>query len=86
MGCKLPGWTLHDFRRLASTTLHNELRVLPHVVEAILGHVGHRAGVAGHYNLADYRQLKAEALQRWAAYVLDVVDGRKSGVVTLHRA
>ena len=69
-----------------STTLHNELRVLPHVVEVILGHVGHRAGVAGHYNLADYRQLKADALQRWAAYVLDVVDGHKSRVVTLHRA
>jgi integrase len=86
MGRKLPGWTLHDFRRLVSTTLHNELRVLPHVVEVILGHVGHRAGVAGHYNLADYRQLKAEALQRWAAYVLDVVDGRKSRVVTLQRA
>ena len=86
MGCKLPDWVLHDIRRLISTTMHDKLGVLPYVVEAVLGHVGHRTGVAGRYNLANYREQKAEALQRWAAYVLDVVDGRKSRVVTLHRA
>jgi integrase len=78
---KLPGWTLHDFRRLVSTTMHDKLGVLPYVVEVVLGHVGHRAGVAGRYNLADYRGQKAEALQRWATYVLDVAEGDESKVL-----
>jgi integrase len=82
----LPDWTLHDFRRLVSTTMHNKLAVLPHTVEAVLGHVGHRAGTAGRYNLANYRQQKAEALQRWAEYVFDVVEGRDTARVIVLRA
>jgi integrase len=62
-------WTLHDFRRLVSTTLHDQLGVAPHVVESILGHVGHKSGVAGRYNLALYREEKRRALKRWAAHV-----------------
>ena len=37
---------LHDFRRTISTRL-NEAGVDPHVVEALLGHAGARAGIAG---------------------------------------
>jgi phosphoserine phosphatase len=34
--------------------------------EAVLNHIsGHKAGVAGIYNKAVYRQEKAEALARW---------------------
>ena len=40
----LEPWTLHDFRRTLSTTMHEKLDVAPHIVEAILGHVsGHKA-------------------------------------------
>ena len=80
---KLPGWTLHDFRRLISTTMHEQLQIVPWIVEQVLGHVGHKAGTAGRYNLATYRKDKAEALTRWAEYVQEIVGERPSKVVTL---
>jgi integrase len=69
----LAGWVLHDFRRLVSTTLHEQLGVSPHIIESILGHVGHRSGVAGRYNLATYREEKARALALWGDYVTAAV-------------
>jgi integrase len=81
----MPAWTLHDIRRLVSTTLHDRLGVAPHVAESILGHVGHKSGVAGRYNLATYRSEKAAALALWAEHVLSVVEGRKSKIVTMQR-
>jgi integrase len=66
-------WDLHDLRRTVSTRLH-EAGVEPHIVEALLGHVGgHRAGVAGNYNRATYRRQKREALARWADLVAAIV-------------
>jgi integrase len=63
-------WRLHDFRRSLSTALHERFNVPPHVVEAILGHVGgHKAGVAGVYNKALYLDERRRALGRWAAYI-----------------
>ncbi|MGW9821400.1 integrase [Methylorubrum extorquens] len=63
-------WRLHDLRRTAATTMAERLRVSPHVIEAILNHVsGHRAGVAGVYNRASYRDEKRSALDAWAAEV-----------------
>ena len=47
-------WSLHDFRRSLSTRLH-EAMVEPHIVEAVLAHVGHKQGTAGVYNQATYR-------------------------------
>ena len=79
----VPAWTLHDFRRLVSTTMHERLAISPHIVEAVLGHVGHQGGVAGRYNLAVYRADKASALTRWAAMVSDIVEGREHKVVPL---
>jgi len=61
-----------------------DLGVLPHVVEAVLNHTsGHRAGVAGVYNRSLYAAEKAQALGRWAAHVMAVVEGRESNVVRL---
>jgi integrase len=80
----MPEWTLHDFRRLISTAMHDRLGIMPHVVEAVLGHVGHQGGTAGRYNLALYRAEKAAALKRWAQMVSDVVEGREHKVVPLH--
>jgi hypothetical protein len=45
-------WRLHDFRRVGSTVMNDELGIQPWVVEACLGHVV--AGVAGVYNKAQY--------------------------------
>jgi integrase len=79
----IPDWTLHDFRRLISTAMHDRLGIMPHVVEVVLGHVGHQGGTAGRYNLALYRVDKASALERWAQLVSDIVDDRKHNVVPL---
>jgi integrase len=75
-GAALLPWTIHDFRRKFSTDLHEKLNVLPHVVEILLGHIGgHKAGVAGTYNLAVYRGDCARALERWAAHITALVTG-----------
>jgi integrase len=81
----MPAWTPHDFRRLISTTMHDRLGVAPHIVEAILGHVGHQAGTAGRYNLALYRAEKVRALTLWGAHVETIVTGRERRVVAFER-
>ena len=48
--------------------------VAPHIVEALLAHVGHKAGVAGTYNLAQYREQKRAALNLWSSMVKVIVD------------
>jgi integrase len=70
----LPDWRLHDLRRTAATVMADRLGVLPHIVEAVLNHVsGHRAGVAGVYNLARYEAEMRAALRTWADYVHGIV-------------
>jgi integrase len=69
----LKQWTLHDLRRTCVTGMIG-LGIQPHVVEAVVNHVGgHRAGVAGIYNRASYNAEKREALDKWVAHVLAVV-------------
>lgn len=64
------GWRLHDLRRTAATVMADRLKVLPHVVEAVLNHIsGHKAGVAGIYNRALYATEKREALDLLGAYL-----------------
>lgn len=53
-GFTIQDWRHHDFRRSLSTALHERFHIQPHVVEIILGHVGHQRGVAGVYNRASY--------------------------------
>jgi integrase len=83
----LPPWRLHDLRRTVSTMMHERLGIAPHVVEAVLNHVsGHKAGVAGTYNVAEYRDEKKHALERWAAHVRGVVERRPPNVVAMPSA
>lgn len=53
-------WTLHDLRRTFVTRL-NDLGVEPHIIEALVNHVGGiaRAGIAGVYNRSAYVVQKA---------------------------
>jgi integrase len=79
----IPAWTIHDLRRVASTSM-NEIGIEPHIVEAILGHVsGTRGGIAGRYNYALYENQKATALSRWAEHVAAIVESRVSNVTPL---
>jgi integrase len=66
-------WRLHDLRRTAATVMADRLGVLPHIVEAILNHLGeHRRGVAGIYNRARYEAEMRAALDRWAAHLVAI--------------
>ncbi|SEI04317.1 Phage integrase family protein [Methylobacterium sp. 275MFSha3.1] len=72
---KIPPWRLHDLRRTMVTQM-NELRILPHVVEAVVNHVTgpSKMGVAGIYNRAAYATEKREALISWAAHVKKIAN------------
>ena len=81
----MPHWVLHDLRRYLSTTMHEELGIAPHIVEAILGHAGgHRRGVSGVYNRAQYRAEKARALAIWAEHLRSITEAHDRKVVPLH--
>jgi integrase len=85
-GEPLARWVLHDLRRVFSTGLHDKLGVAPHIVEALLGHVGHQGGVAGVYNRSTYLGECESALNRWADHITAVVTGEvaPAQVVQLH--
>jgi integrase len=84
-GRALVPWTIHDCRRTVATGMA-DLGVLPHTIEAVLNHVGHKAGIAGVYNKASYAREKAAALARWAAHLSGVLSGEKDRVVPLRTA
>jgi integrase len=76
-------WRIHDVRHTVSTGMH-EIGILPHVVEAVLNHKsGHKAGVAGRYNHAEYREPMRDASVRWADYVQSVVTGKPAKFATI---
>jgi integrase len=63
---ELTPWRNHDLRRSLRTGL-SKLRIDFDIREAVLGHA--RQGVVGVYDRHDFQAEKADALQRWAAYV-----------------
>jgi integrase len=82
----LPPWVPHDLRRSFATHAA-EIGIQPHIIEACLNHVsGHKGGVAGIYNRAAYEPEKRTALERWAEYLLAIVEGHESNVAPLRRA
>ena len=71
---RLPAWTLHDVRRSVVTHMA-EIGIAPHIIEAIVNHVsGHKGGVAGVYNRAEYAHEKRISLQRWADHVESIAN------------
>ena len=80
-GVQLEQWTPHDLRRSVATHMA-ELGVLPHIIEAVLNHVsGHKRGVAGIYNRADYTREKRTALTLWAEHLLAIVEAHEPKVL-----
>jgi integrase len=83
----IKSWVVHDLRRTTATKMAEDLKIPPHVVEAVLNHVsGHKGGIAGIYNRASYLPERKQALAMWGAHLLAVVEGRKSKVAPLRRA
>ena len=78
---EIPGWVLHDLRRLVSTIMHDKLGIPPHIVEAVLAHVGHKSGIAGTYNKALYLDERRRALERWAEHVDGILSGKKPATI-----
>ena len=53
----------------------------------ISAHVsGHKGGVAGVYNRAQYAKEKAVALAHWAEHLMAIVGGKRSKVISMHGA
>jgi integrase len=79
----VPPWRLHDLRRTAVTGMA-ELGIAPHVIEMAVNHVsGHRGGVAGVYNKSELLPERRAALERWAAHVAGLVEGKQANVADL---
>jgi integrase len=73
IGRALAPWVLHDLRRSVATGMA-DIGIQPHIIEAVLNHVsGHKGGIAGIYNRAQYSTEKAQALARWDGHLRGVV-------------
>lgn len=86
-GVKLAHWTHHDLRRSTATWMA-ESGTAPHIIEAVLNHVGgHKSGVAGIYNRASYEPQKRIALEKWADHIEALIGGKRSAaIVQLRKA
>lgn len=70
---EIEAWRLHDLRRTVATHMAEDLRIAPHIIEAVLNHVsGTKAGVAGVYNRALHLDERTAALDAWAHHVLQL--------------
>lgn len=60
----LPSWTFHDLRRTVATGCQKLGIPIDHT-EALLNHTGRRRGIVSVYQVYDYRDEKAAAIERW---------------------
>lgn len=71
----IPHWTPHDFRRAFSSTMP-KLGVPRLHGEKVLNHV--TGDIAEVYDRHDYLEEKRAALEKWASYLADLIEGRKA--------
>lgn len=68
-GVDLHPWRVHDIRRTVASGMAR-LGVVPHVIEAVLGHAnGQISGIAAVYNRHSYDAEKRAALDLWGSHV-----------------
>jgi integrase len=73
---------VHDLRRTAATKMA-DLGIEPHIIEAVLNHIsGHKAGVAGIYNRANYQVQIRKALSLWSDRVRSIVEGSETRIIS----
>jgi integrase len=77
-----PGFVIHDLRRTARSLI-SRAGVRPDIGERVLGHA--IGGVAGVYDRFAYRNEKADALQRLAALIENIIHDRTGDNVRLLR-
>jgi integrase len=75
-------WKLHDLRRTFRSGL-GRLGISPHIAERCVNH--HQGGLLEIYDVHKYEIEKANALQRWADHVSNLINGTKSNVVRLQK-
>lgn len=75
----LADWVAHDLRRTLATGCQGLGVAIP-ITEAALNHVsGSRGGIVGVYQLYEYYDEKADALQRWADLIDAALERWKAG-------
>ena len=74
----LPQWVNHDLRRTVRSGL-SALEVPHNVAEAVLAH--RQGGIAAIYDLHEYQDEKAEALELWAQRIASIVNPPKPAKV-----
>jgi integrase len=67
----LPPWVNHDLRRTIRSGM-SALRIPANVAEAVLAH--RQGGIAGTYDIHEYQDEKAEALELWAQRIASIVN------------
>ncbi len=79
----IPRWTFHDLRRTCATGMAR-LGMPVRVTEAVLNHVsGTGGGIVAVYQRHDFADEKRQALDAWARFVADLVEGTADNVVRL---
>lgn len=72
-------WVLHDIRRSVITHLGENGFALPYVREMLVNHQsGHKGGVAGTYDKAEYLPERRQALDLWGAHIAALVDQHRT--------
>jgi integrase len=79
-GQSIPGWVLHDARRSFRSNL-SKLGVEHRVCELCLGH--RQPGIVSVYDTHRFERERREAMERWAAHLLSIVEPARDKVVRL---
>jgi integrase len=68
----MPGWVIHDIRRSVRTRLVGDCDVDAFIAERVIGHS--MVGLHATYDVGTHRPQKRDALQKWEARLLSIVE------------